>query len=70
MKYLGIGIAEIPTNNIVLNFFPEYKTIPSRPSPGLTDLIVEFQKQMKSINLGAISAGLTQALHQININSQ
>ncbi len=66
MKYLGIGIATTPTNNIRFDFFPEYKVIPSRPSPGLTDLIIEFQKQMKSINLGAISSGLTQALHQIN----
>ncbi len=66
LKYLGIGIATTPTNNIHFDFFPEYKVIPSRPSPGLTDLIIEFQKQMKSINLGAISAGLTQALHQIN----
>ncbi len=66
LKYLGIGLATTPTNNITFDFFPEYKVIPSRPSPGLTDLIIEFQKQMKSINLGAISAGLTQALHQIN----
>ena len=66
LKYLGIGIATTPTNNITFDFFPEYKVIPSRPSPGLTDLIIEFQKQMKSINLGAISSGLTQALHQIN----
>ena len=66
MKYLGIGIATTPTNNIHIDFFSEYQEIPSRPSPGLTDLIIEFQKQMKSIDLGTISAGLTQALNQIN----
>lgn len=67
MKYLGIGLSTNPTSRMKLDFFSEYEEIPSRPSPGLTDLIVEFQKQMQSINLGAISAGLTQALHQINV---
>ncbi|RLD10833.1 MAG: hypothetical protein DRI44_05045 [Chlamydiae bacterium] len=67
MKYLGIGISKTPTNDIQLSFFPEYPVINSRPSPGITDLIVEFQKKMKEINLEAISSGLTQALHQINV---
>ena len=49
MKYLGIGISKTPTNDIQLSFFPEYPLINSRPSPGITDLIVEFQKKMKEI---------------------
>jgi len=66
MQYLGIEIATVLTNNIKLNFFPEYRVIPSRPTPGITELFVEIQKQLKAIDLGVVSAGLTQALNQIN----
>lgn len=66
MKYLGIEFSTNVTEGITLDFIPKFKVIPSRPSPGITDIIVEFQKQMRAINLGEISAGLTQALAQIN----
>jgi len=66
MKYLGIEFSTNATKEVILDFTPKYKVIPSRPSPGISDLLIEFQKQLQAVNLKEISAGITQALYQVN----